>query len=88
MIHKSIELGEHAKIRAKEHRISEGLIREAFQSPDSITDGPRGRKQLIKKFWQRNKQFVLVIIYKECPRKNYVVTVWYTSKVKKYFKTS
>lgn len=87
MTAKVVELGTHAKVQVRDRQISEILLTEAFNSPDLVIEQSKGRTQILKKFRQRNKQFVLVVIYKESQKKYYVVTAWYSSKIKKYFKT-
>jgi len=67
-----IEITEHAKERMKEYNVTEDLVTDAVQHPDSITEGYGGRKIYQKKV----NGYVLRVIIEENKEIKRVITVY------------
>ena len=74
----------HAKLQLIERKISEREVLETIRSPVSIVRQPNGRFQALKTKERNGKDYLLVVIYEERQSIREVITVFYTSKIKKY----
>ncbi|MBU2578957.1 DUF4258 domain-containing protein [Patescibacteria group bacterium] len=81
----NIVFTDHAYYQMKERKISEKSIIAALNNPDRIKSQTNQRKQLIKLFQRNKRKYFLVVIYEENRQVKKVVTVFVTSKIKKYF---
>ncbi|MEF8874677.1 MAG: DUF4258 domain-containing protein [Candidatus Thermoplasmatota archaeon] len=75
----SLKITDHARKRMKKYRISEDLVKEAMEDPDSIVDGHSERKIAQK----RLNGYVLRVIFEEEKDINVIVTV-YKAKSERY----
>lgn len=74
-----IKITNHAKGRMKEYEISEGLLNQALNNPDSIIEGAKGRKIYQKKL----NGHILRAVVEEGKEINTLVTV-YKARSKRY----
>lgn len=79
-----IVFSSHAKWQLLERKISEREVLETVEKPDNITQQPNGRFQALKTKERQGKEYLLVVIYEGTPLVQEIVTVFYTSKIKKY----
>ena len=75
---------EHAKGQLIERELSEMFILNSVKNPNIIKRQKDGRFQYIKSFKQKNKLFMLVCIVEKSLNTILVITVFKTSKIKKY----
>jgi len=79
-----IVFSSHAKWQLVERKISEREVLETIGKPASIVRQPNGRFQALKIREREGKKYLLVIIYEETSSVQEIITVFYTSKIKKY----
>lgn len=79
-----IVFSSHAKLQLAERGISEREVLEAIKKPNNVTQQPNGRFQVAKIKERRGKKYLLIVIYDEARSVMEIVTVFYTSKIKKY----
>jgi len=83
-----IVLPKHIKLQIKERNISEDLVKETLANPNQLIEGTKGRKIAQSKYFNslRNKEYLLRVIFKEEQNDRIGITVYRTSKIKKYWR--
>ena len=82
-----IILLKHLKSQAKEREINIKFIKETILNPEQIVPESKGLKVAQKRYLdKRNKQFLIRIIFREEKDLRIGITVYKTSKIKKYWK--
>lgn len=76
----------HARYQMFERDINKKLVIETLASPNKIILQTNLRKQAIKLFKRNKKKYLFVVIYEKTGRFKKVITVFLTSKIKKYLK--
>ena len=87
MVHWSmhkVEFSQHAQAQMKERGIPTHLILTTLEYPDKTASQTNGTKRRIKRFKRNGKDYVLVVVYRELAAATRVVTIFFTSKVRKY----
>ncbi len=74
----------HAIQQLKERKISKVFVLVSIKRADVVRRQSDGRFQYIKLFKEKQKTFLLVVIVEKSLRELSVVTVFKTSKIKKY----
>ena len=74
----------HAKKQLIERKLSETFVLTSVKKPTLVKKQKDGRFQYIKSFKQRYKLFLLVCIVEKSLNTLTVITVFKTSKIKKY----
>lgn len=74
----------HAIQQMKERLISKIFVLTSIKRADKVIGQQDGRFQYIKLFKENRKSFLLVAIIEKSTRKLTIVTVFKTSKIKKY----
>ena len=80
-----IRLLKHLKEQAKEREINIKLIEETLSNPEQIVPEIKGLKVAQKKHLINDKQYLIRIIFKEEKDLRVGITVYKTSKIKKYW---
>ena len=80
-----IRLLKHLKEQAKEREINIKLIEETLSNPEQIVPEIKGLKVAQKKHLIDDKQYLIRIIFKEEKDLRVGITVYKTSKIKKYW---
>ncbi|MBI3589568.1 MAG: DUF4258 domain-containing protein [Candidatus Liptonbacteria bacterium] len=75
----------HARYQINERNISSQVVLDVVAKPDKVKTQSNLRKQALKKITYHNKKYLLVVIYEETKNYQKVITVFLTSKIKKYF---
>lgn len=83
----NVLLLKHLKSQAKEREINADLIKETLVNPEQIVPDKKGLKVAQKKYADKNgKEFLIRIIFREEKDLRVGVTVYRTSKIKKYWR--
>ena len=80
-----IILLKHLKEQAKERKIKMELIKETLSSPEQILPEINGLKIAQKRYFIGNNQYLIRVIFKEEKDLIIGITVYKTSKIKKYW---
>ena len=75
---------EHAKNQLTERRLSKAFVLTVIRNPSLVKKQKDERLQFIKRFKQTGKIFLLICIVEKSVDILKVITVFKTSKVKKY----
>ncbi|OGC06908.1 hypothetical protein A2526_01055 [candidate division WOR-1 bacterium RIFOXYD2_FULL_36_8] len=82
-----IEFSPHAKRQLKEREINFKKVEKSLKKPDEIVNGSlHGRKIAHKIFKIKNKIFLYRIVFIKESLKYFIITVYRTTKIQKYFK--
>ena len=76
----------HAKYQFRERNISPTEVEQTIERPDKILKQASGRIRAVRRFKKQRKVYALVAVYEVEVRKHRIeiVTVFLTSKIKKY----
>ena len=80
-----IKLLEHLKEQAIEREIDLKLIKETLLNPEQITPEGKELKIAQKRHFFKNKKYLIRVIFREEKDLRVGVTVYKTSKIKKYW---
>lgn len=75
---------DHALDQLKERELTKQAVIAAFRNPDRIVPQARSRYQLLKVVRRQRKQYLLLVVFDREAQTDTVVTVFITSKIKKY----
>ena len=75
---------DHALGQLKERKLSKQVVITAFRKPDRVVPQARSRYQLLKVVKRQKKQYLLLVVFDREVQTDTVVTVFITSKIKKY----
>lgn len=84
---KRVILSEHALFQMKERSIGREVIIGTLASPDKKSVQSSGRIQAIRKINLNGKSYCVIVIYEDLPRHYRVITVFISSKVRKYLRS-
>lgn len=76
----------HAIYQIREREILKSVIIFALKSPDKIILQDNFRKRAVKIMTRGKRRYALVVIYQEKRSTKTIITVFITSKIKKYLK--
>ena len=78
----------HVKLQAKERDINIKVIEETISNPQQIVSKPKGLKVAQTKYFDKkeNKGYLIRVIFREEKDLRIGITVYKTSKVKKYWR--
>lgn len=76
----------HLKAQAKERSIDLKLVEDAILNPEQIVPDLRGLKVAQKKCFDKKKEYLIRVIFKETISARIGITVYKTSKINKYWK--
>lgn len=83
---KRVILSEHARFQMRERRINHKTILYAIANPDRKHTQQSGRIQTVRSLYLGHKLYCLVIIYEDSEKYYKVITVFITSKIRKYLR--
>ncbi|NWF93997.1 MAG: DUF4258 domain-containing protein [Syntrophaceae bacterium] len=81
-----IEIIPIAKNKLKRRGIPEEWIKEALENPSQIVQGYGGRKIAQKKYFLREKEYLLRVVFEEKEDYYLVLTGYLTSQIERYWK--
>jgi len=81
-----IKLLRHVSEQAKERGIDMGLIKETLSNPEQIVPDLKGLKTAQRKYLDKDKQYLIRVIFNEEKGLRIGITVYKTSKLKKYWR--
>jgi len=78
----------HLKSQAKEREIDIKLVEDTLSNPEQIVPESRGLKVAHKKYFDsnKNKEYLIRVIFREEQDLRIGITVYRTSKIKKYWR--
>ena len=83
---KKIEIIPLALKKMKQRKVAEEMVRDVLGTPGQTVDGYMGRKVGQKIFYDEKDERLLRVVYEETEEKFMVITAYFTSKVKRYWK--
>lgn len=81
---KQVILSEHALFQMRERKIDRALAVSALIRPSREYTQLSGRRVAIRKIVRDGKPNCIIVVYEDLPRHYRVITVFISSKVKKY----
>ncbi len=81
-----VKLLKHLKDQLKERRINLKFIKETLSNPEQIVPEAKGLKIAQKRYSIDNKQYLIRVIFREKKDLRIGITVYKTSKIRKYWK--
>ena len=81
-----IKLLRHVNEQAKERGIDIGLIKETLSNPEQIAPDLNELKIAQRRYLDKDKQYLIRVIFKEGKDLRIGITVYKTSKLKKYWR--
>ncbi len=81
-----VEFTRYAGLQMREREIKREDILDTLRLPGQILSGRKGRKTAQKKIDRGGKKGLLRVIFEEKDDTKIVVTVYWTSKIKKYWR--
>lgn len=79
-----IHFTDHAEYQLKERNISRADVERTVRKPDKTLKQSSDRIRAVRKFKKRGKLYALVAVYEIRKQRIEIVTIFLTSKVKKY----
>lgn len=80
-----IVLSKHARYQMKERNISEAEIISTISKPNKSIPQTQQKFQAIKLIKKNGKKYLMVVIYRQSNSVKKVITVFLTTKFKKYW---
>lgn len=81
---RKVELSRHAALQMRERGIPAHLVLTTLEYPDRTTSQTDGTRRSAKRVKRNGKDYALVVVHRELVAATRVVTVFFTSKVRKY----
>ena len=82
---KEIHIIPLAQRKAARRRISKEWIKETITFPAQMVEGYGGRKVAQKRYFVRDKEYLLRVVYEEKEEAYEVITVYLTSQIERYW---
>ncbi len=79
-----VTLTEHARYQMRERKIDQIVIAKTIARPDKTRIQPSGRKEAVRRISRNGKSYCAIVIYEETPEQYRVITIFISSKLKKY----
>ena len=86
MIREKVEFTRYAELQAQERKINYRDILDTLKSPGQVLSAKKGRKIVQKKLKRGGEEGLLRVIFEEKVNAKVVVTVYWTSKIEKYWR--
>ena len=86
MVREKVEFTKYAELQAQERKINYRDILDTLKSPDQVLSTKKGRKIAQKKIKRGGEEGLLRVIFEEKVNAKVVVTVYWTSKIEKYWR--
>ena len=81
-----IQFTEYAKLQMREREIEYRDVLETVRSPGQILSGKKRRKTAQKRLERNRQKGLLRVILKEKAKVKIIITVYWTSKIEKYWR--
>ncbi len=81
---KRVILSEHALFQMKERGIDREVVVASIARPDKQHLQSSGRIQAIRRILKNGKPYCAIVVYENLPRHVRVITIFITSKIRKY----
>jgi hypothetical protein len=78
----------HAEEQLKERKLSKSLVSKILTKPDQVLSGQKGRRVAQTIVTEDGVEFLVRVVYEEEGDITEVVTVYRTTKIKKYWRIS
>jgi hypothetical protein len=78
----------HAEEQLKERKLSKNLVSRILAKPDQVLAGQKGRRIAQAIVGEEGVEFLVRVVYEEEGDITEVVTVYRTTKIKKYWRNS
>lgn len=75
---------DHALNQLRERNIAKDSVINTLDNPDKIFLQTNFRKRAVKLFKRHRKKYAMVVVYEEVDNNKKAITVFLTSKIKKY----
>lgn len=79
-----ITFSKHARYQLRERNIPRKKVVDSFKNPDKIVKQSDKRTRLVKEIERAGKKYLLIIIFDQKDSIKEVITVFITSKIRKY----
>jgi hypothetical protein len=76
----------HVIEQAKERDISIKVVEEIISKPEQVVPDEKGLKVAQNKYMQKNKEYLIRVVFREEEATRIGITAYVTSKVKKYWR--
>jgi hypothetical protein len=76
----------HIKDQAREREINIKIIETALSDPEQIVPEPKGLKAAQNKFFEKGKEYIIRVVFREEKDLRVGITAYKTSKIKKYWR--
>lgn len=86
MVRKKVEFTKYAELQIQERGIDRRDILDVLKSPGQVLSAKKGKKVAQKKLSREEKEGLLRVIFEEKVDTKVVVTVYWTSKIEKYWR--
>jgi len=86
MVREKVEFTKYAELQAQERKINYRDILDTLKSPGQVLSAKKGRKIVQKKLNRGEEEGLLRVIFEEKVNAKVVVTVYWTSKIEKYWR--
>jgi len=86
MVREKVEFTKYAELQAQERKINYRDILDTLKSPGQVLSAKKGRKIVQKKLKRGGVEGLLRVIFEEKVNAKVVVTVYWTSKIEKYWR--
>lgn len=83
---KQVILSEHALFQMQERGIDREIIIGVIARPDKVYTQISGRIQVVRRIIRSGKTYCIIAIYENLPRHYRVITIFITSKIRKYLR--
>ena len=81
-----VEFTKYAELQIVERQIKREDVLDTVKSPEQTLLGKKGRKIAQKKLDRNGEKGLLRVIFEEKGGTNFVITVYWTSKIEKYWR--
>ncbi|MBI2476394.1 MAG: DUF4258 domain-containing protein [Candidatus Taylorbacteria bacterium] len=81
---KRVILTEHARYQMGERKIDRTVVIKTLAQPNKTRLQPSGRKEAVRRITKNGKPYCAIVIYEETPEQYRVITIFISSKLKKY----
>ena len=80
-----IVFSKHARYQMKERNISEDEVIVVIINPDEIISQVQQKFQAVKSIKRNDKEYLIIVIFRQVNSSKKIITVFLTSKIKKYY---
>ena len=86
MVREKVEFTKYAELQVQERKINHKDMLDTLKSPGQVLSTKKGRKIAQRKIKRRGEEGLLRVIFEQKVNAKVVVTVYWTSKIEKYWR--